>query len=163
LVKLAQVRRGYHDGTHRLRLLVTLQRGRDHRLGGPAAHPHQDRLDVEAGWASAHLDDPLHRLDGVLVEQGQDAREVLDAPIRAVLFRQGLAKLAEDGRQVPAAKDVGVIERCRSVRQGPQVVMRVENVLVVGIRPRMRGDHLTAQHHIDVVHIGFDGDGLERR
>lgn len=98
----------------------------------------------------------------MFVEQCQHARVVLDAAGGAMLFLQGLAQVAEHCRQVPATKDVGVIERCRPVQQGTQIVVRVEDLLVLGIRPRMRGDHLTASHHVDAIHINFDADGLER-
>ena len=161
MVKLAQVRRRHHDAAHRRRLLGVFQRRRRRGLGRPAPHAQQDRFDAVAGFATARLDHTLHLVDGVLFQQLQDTYEVLDATGWAVLFLQGFAQLAEYSRQLPAAKDVGVIQRRRPPLQGAEVVLRIEDLLVFSIRTRMRGDHLAAEHHVDVVDGRLDGDGLE--
>jgi len=163
LIELIQVRRRHHDVTHRRRLLVAIQRGYRGSLGNAATHPQQDRLHVVARFATAHLDDALHLVDGVVIEQCQDARVMLDAARRAVLLLQRFAKFAEDCRQLPAAKDFGVIERRRPVLQSTQVVLRIEDLLVLGVGTWMRGDHSAAQHHVDAVDIRFDADSLECR
>jgi len=105
----------------------------------------------------------LHLVDGVVIEQCQHAHVMLDAARRAVLLLQRFAQFAEDGGQLPTAKDVGVVERRRPMLQGTQVVLRIENLLVPTVGTGMRGDHLSAQHHIDAVDVGFNRDGLERR
>jgi hypothetical protein len=163
VVKLAQVRRCHYDVTHRRGLLVTIQRHRRRGLGGPAAHAQQDGLHVVTRWATARLDDALHLVQAVLVEQGQDTHVVLDATSRAVLFLQGFAEVAEERRQLPTPKDVGVIQRRRPALQGTQVMVRIEDLLVLAVRTRMRGDHLATQQYLDAVDVGFDADGLERR
>jgi hypothetical protein len=61
------------------------------------------------------------------------------------------------------AKDVSVIERRWPALQGAEVVLRIENLLVLAVRARMRGDHLAAQHHVDAVDGRPDGHGLESR
>jgi hypothetical protein len=162
LVELAQVRRRHHDAAHRRGLLRTIQRWR-RSLGRPASHAQQDRLDVVARLATARLDHALHLVDGVRFQQLQDTCVVLDAAAGAVLFFQGLAQVAEDGRQLPAAKDVGVIERRRPALQSAEVVLGIEDLLVLAVRARMRGDHLAAQHYRDAVDGGLDGHRLESR
>jgi hypothetical protein len=162
LVKLAQVWRRHHDVPHRRGLLVPIQRRR-RALVAPAAQPQQDGLHVVARFATAHLNDTLHLVEGMVVEQLQDTHVLLDTAARAVLFLQGFPEFAEEGRQLPAAKDVGMIQRCRPVLQGPQVVVGIEDLLVVAVRTRMRGDHLAAQHDVEVVDGGFDANRLERR
>lgn len=161
MVGLAQVRRRHQDAAHHRGLLGTIQRWR-RGLGRAAAHAQQDRFDVVARRATARLDHALHLVDGVLLQQLQDANVVLDAAAGAVLLLQGFAQVAEDGRQLPAAKDVGVIERRRPALQGAEVVLRIEDLLVLAVGARMRGDHLAAEHHCDAVDGRLDGDGLER-
>jgi hypothetical protein len=112
LVKLAQVRRRHHDAAHRRGLLRRIQRRR-RGLGGPAAYAQQDRFDVVARFATARLDHTPHQVDGVFLQQPQNANVVLDAAAGAVLLLQSFTQRVEDGRQLPAAKDVGVIERRR--------------------------------------------------
>jgi hypothetical protein len=97
----------------------------------------------------------------VFLQQLQDANVVLDAPSGAVLFLQRCAQVAEDSRQLPATKDVGVIERRRPALQGDEVVLRIEDLLVLAVRARMRGDQAAAEHYVDVVDVGLDDDRLE--
>jgi hypothetical protein len=163
LIELIQVRRRHHDVTHRRGLLVAIQRGCRGSLGNAATHPQQDRLHVVARLATAHLDDALHLVDGVVIEQCQHAHVMLDAARRAVLLLQRFAQFAEDGRQLPTAKDVGVIERRRPVLQSTQVVLRIEDLLVSAVGTWMHGNYLRAPHHVDAVDISFNRDGLECR
>jgi hypothetical protein len=162
LVELTQVWRRHHDVTHRRGLLRMIQRWR-RSLGGPAPHAQQDRFDVVARFAPACLDHTLHPVDGVFLQQPQNANVVLDAAAGAVLLLQSFTQLVEARRQLPAAKDVGVIERRRPVLQGAEVVLRIENLLVLAIRTRMRGNHLAAMHHVDAVDGRLDGHGLKSR
>lgn len=162
MVKLAHVRRRHHDAAHRRRLLRSIQRRRSGR-GGPAAHAQQDHFDVVARRTTAHLDHTLHRVDGVLLQQPQNANVVLDAAAGAVLLLQSCTQLVEDSRQLPVAKDMGVIERRRPTLQGAEVVLRIEDLLMQAVGTRMRGDHLAAEHHVDAVDGRPDGHRLESR
>lgn len=162
MVELTQVRRRHHDATHRRRLRRTIQRWRRGR-GRPTPHAQQDRLDVVARWATAHLDHTLHLVDGVFLQQSQDANVVLDAAAGAVLLLQGGAEVVEDGRQMPATKHIGMVECRRPALQGAQVVLRIEDLLVFAIGTRMRRDDLVAEHDVDAVDSGLDRDALERR
>lgn len=162
MVELTQVGRRHHDVTHGRGLLGMIQRRR-RSLGRPAPHAQQDRFDVVARFAPARLDHTLHRVDGVFLQQPQNANVVLDAAAGAVLLLQSFPQRVEDRRQLPAAKDVGVIERRWPALQGAKVVLRIENLLVLAVRTRMRGNHLAAEHHVDVVDGGLDADGLESR
>jgi hypothetical protein len=162
LVELVQVGRGDHDVPQRHGLLGRGQR-RCHGLGRTTPHAQQNGLDVVAGRATAHLDDALDRVDGMLVEQFQNANKMFDAAARPVLFFQGFAQLAEHRRQVPAAEDVGVIERCRSVLQRSQIVLRVEDLLMLAISAGMLGDDLVALDHGHAIDRGLDRDDLEGR
>jgi hypothetical protein len=161
LVELAQVGRRHYDAAHRYGLLRMIQRWRRRGLGRPAPHAQQDRFDVVARRATTRLDHTLHLVNGVFLQQLQDANVVLDAAAGAVLLLQGFAQLAEDRRQLPAAKDVGVIERRRPALQGAEVVLRIEDLFVFAIRARMRRDHSASQHHVDAVDGRLDGHGLE--
>jgi len=69
----------------------------------------------------------------VFVQQLQNANVVLDAAAGAMLVLQGFAEIAKDRRQAPAAKDVGVIERRRSVLQGAEVVVWIEDLLMFAV------------------------------
>jgi hypothetical protein len=72
-------------------------------------------------------------------------------------------QLGKERRQLPAAKDRGVVQ-CRGLAiQRLQIVLRIQTLLVPAIRPRMLSDHLAAGDDRDVVHVALDGDGLKRR
>jgi hypothetical protein len=88
---------------------------------------------------------------------------MFDAAAGAVLFFQGFTQFTEHHWQVPAAKDVGVIERCRSMLQRSQVMLRVEDLLVLAIATGMHGDHLAALDHGHAIDRGFHRDDLEGR
>jgi hypothetical protein len=160
LVELPQVRRRHLHVAQPRRLLRPLQRW--HRAGVPApAHAEQNAFDVEAGFAATTFDHALHLIDRMVVEQLQDTDIVLGAARRPVLALQRGPQLAEDGRQLPAAEDVGVVERRRPALQRLQVVLRIEDLLVLRVAARVGGDHLTAEHYLDALDVGLDRHGLE--
>jgi hypothetical protein len=130
---------------------------------GPPAHPQQHRFDVVPRRTPAGLDGSLHFVDGMLLQQLQDAGIVLDAAAGPVLFFQRRAQFAENGRQVPAPEDVGMVQRRRPPLQRLQVMLRIEDLLVFPVRPRVRSDHLAAQHQIDPVDVRLDRHRLEGR
>jgi hypothetical protein len=161
LVELLQVRQGDADVAHDLRLLRFVQRRR-HDVRRGETQPQHDRLDVEAGRNAALLDDTLDLLNGVLVEQLQHAGILLDATAAAVLPFQGGPQFVENSRQVPAAKHIGVVQRCRPALQGFHVMTRIEHLLVAAVAARVRGDDFGTPHHVDAVDIDLDGYVLER-
>jgi hypothetical protein len=72
-------------------------------------------------------------------------------------------QFGKERRQLPAAKDRGVVQ-CRGLAVQPlQVVLRIQTLLVPTIRPRMLSDHLARGHDFDVVHVALDRDGLKSR
>lgn len=160
---MAEVRRRHHDTTQCRWLLRLIERGRRGDFARAAPHAQQDGLDVVARAATAGLDDTLDLVDSVFLQQSQDAHVVLDAATGAVLFLQGLPQFAEDRRQLPAAKNVGVIQPCRPALQSAQVVLRIEDLLVLAVATRMTRDYLAASHDVDAVDVRFDGHGLESR
>jgi hypothetical protein len=129
--------------------------------GRLAAHAKEDGFNVVARFTAAHLDHTLHLVDGVIVQQMQDANEMLDTPLRAMLLLQSVAQLAENGRQLPAAEDVGMIERRRPVLQRAQIMLRVEDLLVFPVGTGVRSDDLAAQHHGDALDVHLDGHRLK--
>jgi hypothetical protein len=160
LVELLQVRPGHTHVAHDLRLLRLGQRRR-HDIRHGAAQPQHDRLDVETGRGAAVLDDTLHLGDGVQVEQLQHAGVLLDAAAATVLSLQGGAEFVEECRQVPAAKDIRMIQRCRPALQGLQVMPWIEHLLMPAVAARVRGDDVGAVHHVDAVDVDLDGNVLE--
>ncbi len=91
----------------------------------------------------------------------QDANEVLDTAVRAMLLLQRVAQLAEDGRQLPAAEDIGMIERRWLELQGFQIMPRVEDLLVLSVGTGVRSDDLAAQHHVDALDVRLDRGRLK--
>jgi len=160
VVELPQVRQGHAHGARGGRLLHLGQRRR-HDVRRAAAQAEHDRLDVEAGRGAALLDRPPHLLGGVRLEQLQDPRVLLDAAAAAVLVLQGGTQLVEERRQVPAAKDVGVVQRRRPALQRLQVMARVEHLLVAAVTARVRGDHVGTPDHLDAVDVDLGRDVLE--
>lgn len=102
-----------------------------------AAHAQEDGFHVEAGRTPAALNGPLHHIERMLVEQVQDADVMPHAAARAVLPLQGGTQFLEDRRQMPAAKDVGVVQRRRPTPQRVQVMPRIEDLLVFAVRTRV--------------------------
>lgn len=121
----------------------------------------QDGLDIEACFAAALRDGPLHLLLGMLLQQLQNADVMLAAVARSVLALQGFAQFVEYGRQLPAAKDVGMVQRRRPTIQPVEIVRRIEDLLVTAVRARVRRNQLVTQHHVDPFHVGLDRHGLE--
>lgn len=89
-------------------------------------------------------------------QQMQDANVMLDATPGTVLAFQVAAQFVEDRRQLPVAKDVGMVQRRRPALQRVQVMSRIEHLLVLAIATRVRGDHLSALHDVQPCDIGFD-------
>jgi hypothetical protein len=125
------------------------------------AHTQQYGFDVETGGAPALLHGPLHLGDGMVLQQLQDADVVLDAAAGTVLPFQGCTQVAEESRQLPAAENVGVVQRRRPALEGRQIMLGIEDLLVLVVAARVRGDHLAAEHDVDARDIELDGDGLE--
>lgn len=111
--------------------------------------------------SSALLDRALHLLLGVLWQQLQNTDVMLAAVARSVLPLQGLPQFVEDRRQLPAAKDVGMVQGRRPTIQPVEIVRRIEDLLVTAVGARVRGDHLVTQHHVDPLDVGPDRHGLE--
>jgi hypothetical protein len=162
LVEPAHVRQRHLHGTHRSRLTRQIQRWRrGHAAATVLPHPLQDRLDVEAGFASALLDGPLHLCAGVFLQQLQNADVMLAAVARSVLPLQGFTQLVEHGGQLPAAKHVGMVQRRRPTIQPVPIVLGIQDLLVTTIATRVRRDHLVTQHHVDPLDVYLDRHGLE--
>lgn len=160
MVELLQVRRRHAHVAHHCGLLQWGQRRR-RVLALTAADACQNRFHIKAGGAAALLDGPLHGAEWMLVEQVQDTHVVLDAAARAVLPLQGGAQLLEDGRQLPAAKDLGMVQRRRPTPQRVQVVPRLDDLFVAPIRARVAGDDLALTNHVEALDVDLDGHGLE--
>jgi hypothetical protein len=86
---------------------------------------------------------------------------MLAAVARSVLPLQGLAQFVEHRRQLPAAKDVGMVQGRRPTIQPVEIVRRIEDLLVTAVGTRLRGDHVVPQHHVDALDAGLDRHGLE--
>jgi len=99
----------------------------------------------------------------MLLQQLQNADVMLASVARSVLPLQGFTQLVEHGGQLPAAKDVGMIQRRGPTIQSVQIVLGIEDLLVTAVRARVRRDHLVTQHHIDPLDIHLDRHGLEGR
>ena len=161
MVKLPQVRQRHVQCPHQFRLFRQVQRRRRPPTHRPVTHPLQDAFDVVAGFGPALLDGLLHRLGRLLRQQLHDTNVVLDTASRSMLFLQIGAQFGKQRRQLPATEDVGVVQCGRLAVQGFQVVLRIEALLVLPIRPRMAGNHLAAGHHLDVVQVALDRHRLK--
>jgi hypothetical protein len=124
-------------------------------------HAQQDGLDVVAVATAARLDGPPHLVDGVFLQQVQHTDVVPAAATGAVLTLQGRPQRTEDGRQLPAPEDIGVVQRRRPALQGAEVVLRVEDLLVLTVGARGRGDYPAAGHDVNAVDVALDGHRLE--
>jgi hypothetical protein len=161
LVEPLQIRQRHAHVAHRRRLLPLGQRRRhDYRLAATQAQ--HDGLDVEARRHPARFDDALHGVDGMNVEQLQDADILFHAAAPPVLPFQGGPEFLKERRQLPAAKHFGVVECRRPTLQCFQVMTRIEHLLVPAVTPRVRRDHLASQHHLDAFDVDLDRDALER-
>ncbi len=86
---------------------------------------------------------------------------MLHAAIGSVLLLQIRPQFAEQRRQLPAAKNIGVIERRWSPLQRAQIMVRIEDLLVFAVAARMRGDDLAAAHDVDPLDVGLDRHDLK--
>lgn len=163
MVELPQVRQRHLHRTHRLGLFRQGQRRRfGNRTGRPLPHPLQDRFHVVAAFRPALLDGALHLLRRLLRQQTHHADVLLDAAARPMLPFQVGPQLGKQGRQLPAAEEVGVVQRRRLALQRLQIMVRIEALFALAIRARVPGHHLAAGHDRDVVHVALDGHCLKR-
>jgi hypothetical protein len=58
-------------------------------------------------------------------------------------------------------EDVGVVHGRRPALQRVQVMSRIEDLLMLAVATRVRGDHLAALHNVHTLDVGFDRHGLE--
>jgi hypothetical protein len=126
------------------------------------AYTLQDPLDVEARLTPALLDHALHHLDRVLREQLQDADVLLGTTAGTMLLLQRFPQRVEDGRQLPAAKDVGMVQCRRPALQALQIMFGDQDLFVPAIGTRVGRDHLASPHDIDALHVHLEGHLLER-
>jgi hypothetical protein len=103
----------------------------------------------------------LHLIEGMVMQQVQDADIMLDATPRTILTLQITAEVVEYRRQLPVPKDVGMIQRRRPALQRVQVMTWVKDLLVLAVTTRVRGDHLASLHDVQPFDVGFDRDRLE--
>jgi hypothetical protein len=155
LVELLHVRQRHLYRTHRRRTIGQIQR-RCHRHRRRPADTHQQGFHVEAGRRAVALDGTLYFVEAMVRQHMQDANIVLDATPGTVLAFQVATQLVEDRRQLPVAKDVGVVHGGWPALQRVQVMSRVEDLLVLAIATRVRGDHLPALHKVHPFDVGFD-------
>jgi hypothetical protein len=123
----------------------------------------QDRGDVVAVALASADDGLLHAFNGVISEELQDTNEMAGAGLGTVLLFQGQTQVAEYGRQLPLAVDIGVIESRRLAPECHQVMQRIKDLHPWCVRARVMSDDLTAGHDLDMMHVTFDGHGLERK
>lgn len=162
MVELPQVRQRHVQRPHRRRLIRQVQRWRYGAGTGPSLRALEDTLDVVTGRGAAPRDGALQHFRRLLGQQLHHAQVVLDAAPRPMLSLQVGAQLGKERRQLPAAEDGGMIQRRRLAFQRLQVMLRIETLLVLAIRPGMLRDHLAGSDHRDVVHIPLDRDRLKR-
>lgn len=162
MVELGQVRQRHLHRAYHLRLLLHRQgRGRCGAVLRPPGDTLENRFDIETGFGAALLDDALHCLAGMLRQQLQHADVLLGAAATTVLSLQRLPQFIEHFRQLPAAKDVGVVQRRWPAVEAVHIVFRKQDLLVPAIGARVCGDRFAPQHHFDAVHVNLDGDLLK--
>jgi hypothetical protein len=155
LVELLHARQRHLYVTHRRRTIRQIQgRCRRHRLR--PADTQQQSFHVEAGHRAVSLDGTLYLIEAMVGQQVQDADIMLDTTPGTVLAFQVAAQLVEDRRQLPVPKDVGMVHGGRPALQRVQVMTRVEDLLMLAIATRLRGDHLAALHDVQPFDVGFD-------
>ena len=160
MVELPHIRQRHLYVTHRRRTIRQIQR-RVRCRRWLAADTQQQRFHVEARRRAAGLDDTLHLVEGMVVQQVQDADIVLDAMPGAMLTLQITTQLVEHGRQLPVPKNVGMVQGGRPALQRVQVMSRVEDLLMLAVTTRVCGDHLALLHDVKAFDVGFDRYGLE--
>ncbi len=69
---------------------------------------------------------------------------------------QGLPQFPEQRRQVPVAKDIGMIQGCRLAPQHREIVQGVEDHLALLIATSMPGDDLVAGHDSHLINVALD-------
>jgi hypothetical protein len=160
LIKSLQVGKRHAHVAYRRGAIREIQGNRG-QIGHLPADTQQDRFHIEAGFTATALDSALHLLQRMIRQEMQYPHIVLDPSGRSVLALQSAAQLIKDGRELPAAKDVGVVQGGGPPLQGVQVMVGIQHLLVPTITTRMRGDDLAATDQLHALDICFDRDGLE--
>jgi hypothetical protein len=156
LVELLHVRQRHTHVTHRRRTIRQIQGCCCRRHRRCPADTQQQSFHVEACRRAAGLDRTLHIVEAMVGQQVQDADIMLDTTPGTVLTFQVAAQFVEDRRQLPVPKDVGMVHGGRPALQRVQVMTRVEDLLMLAIATRVRGDHLAALHDVHTLDVGFD-------
>jgi hypothetical protein len=126
-------------------------------LVGLAAQTLHDRVHDIVIADPAQVNGPFN-LGHTMLGQALQHADVLPCPARrTVLCFEVLPQLAKNGRQLPAAVDVGVIERRRLPAKADQVMERIEDLLALAITARMAGDALAVRDNLDVFDVSLDG------
>jgi hypothetical protein len=125
-------------------------------LVGVAAQTLHDRVHGIMFADPTQVDGPFdlgHRILGQALQHA----DVLPCPARGtVLCFEVLPQLAKNGRQLPAAVDVGVIQRRRLPAKTDQIMERIEDLLALTIAARMAGDALAIRNDLDVFDVSLD-------
>lgn len=129
-------------------------------LGGTTAVS-EDGLDIVAGPCVAQRDGTLDTRHGMLGQELQDADVLAGTGRGAVAPLEVAAQLAEHGRQLPVAIDVGMVQRGRLAAQRHQIVQRIQHLHAVGVAARVLSDDLVAGHDGDAFDIALHGHGAE--
>jgi hypothetical protein len=148
--------RHMHSGDMGLTLGQIAGRHGRRDLVGIAAQTLHDRVHSIMLADAAQVDGAFnlgHRIMGQALQHA----DVLPCPARGtVLCFEVLPQLAEDGRQLPTAVNIGVIKRRRLAAQADQVVDGIENLLALAKTARMAGDALAVRDDLDVFDISLD-------
>jgi hypothetical protein len=145
-----------HPGDMGLTLSQIVARHGRRDLVGIAAQTLHDRVHDIMLADSAQVDGAFN-LGHAMLGQALQHADVLPCPARGtVLCFEVLPQLAKNGRQLPAAVDVGVIERRRLTAQADQVMERIEDLLTLAIAARMAGDALAVRDNLDMFDVSFD-------
>ena len=115
-----------------------------------------DDVAIEPVETAALLDRFLHAFEGMLAQQKQHADEVPASGLRAVPRFEPPTQLVEASRQLPLAKDVGVIESRRPPLQRCQVMDRLEHITARFVTALVAGNHLAGNNNFHSVGVGFD-------
>jgi hypothetical protein len=144
---------GYTGGPERVRLYIRSVQRRHVETFIPLDHDPGQRLEADFGHIYADFPGGRQQVPVLLVTWAysncpfalallQHADELARPGGRPQLPFQALPQLGKDGRQFPAAKDVGMLQGGRPPAQGGQVVQRVEDLHPGRVRARVAGDHL---------------------
>lgn len=94
-------------------------------------------------------------------EQLQHTHVVANSAAGAVPVLQPRSQFRKDGRKLPIAVDVRVIQRGRAPGERHQVMHRIENLVSDGIAARVRGDDPIVMHDLHAIDVALHRHGLE--